>query len=95
MKIEIFIASPSDYERCVCEVWLDDELWCVLSEEAGDPDVEFYPRDGQPWKLPYAESVAVLAKARARLLCEPVEPGEWVIPSLAGRPASTRRGMGR
>ena len=75
MKTEILIASLPDYERCVCEVWLDDELWCVLSEETGDLDVRFYGRpDGQPWKLPYADAVTLLVRAKARLLCEPMEP---------------------
>lgn len=75
VKTETVVASYPTYEKVVCEVWLDDEEWCLLSQEAGELEVEFYPRrDGKPWKLSYAEAISALGRAKAHLLCEPAEP---------------------
>ena len=69
---EIILASPPDRESLVAEIFIDRVQLAEVNTERGEPDVEFFPRpDGKPWRLPYAQVVSLLERARRRL----TEPG--------------------
>jgi hypothetical protein len=65
----IDIASVSDRNRLVAEVWVGDTQWAeVLCENGRDLEVEFYPKpDGTPWRLPLREALEAVERAAKSL----------------------------
>ena len=74
-KIEI--ASVSDRDECVAEVWYGDELFAELRQEPDGIYVQLYvPPSRVRWDLPIEDVIAVLNTARERLRAEPVPEPE-------------------
>ena len=67
--IEIQIASVTDREELVAEIWVGSQMLAELRHEGGEHRVQLYPRtDGEPWDLLHADIVRTLEEARTRLL---------------------------
>lgn len=70
-KLEISIASPSDREKLVAEIFFDKEQFAELNQENGILTLEFYPRkDGEFWRLDFDQAINSLVEARQKLIGE-------------------------
>ena len=66
---EILITSPPDRELVVAEIYYNNEQWAEISQDTGNPIVQFYSPDHRKyWEFSYDEAIAVLEKAKQRLL---------------------------
>lgn len=63
------IASPSDREKLVAEIFYEHEQWAEIHQELGELTLELYPRrDGKPWSFSLHNAVSALQIAGKRLL---------------------------
>lgn len=68
-EFEILIASPSDREELVAELWFDNEMWGEINQEDGKVTLELYPKpDGEPWRFPPEVAEEQIRLARHSLL---------------------------
>jgi len=69
-RFRIVVGSDPDHEDLVGEIYFDDEIVSVLSQESGIDriEVEFVPRaDGKPWIFRLVEFEETLAAVKQRL----------------------------
>ena len=68
MNFRIQIASVSDRDEVVAEIWLGDAMVAeVRRGERGELQIEIYPRDSGPWNLELKSWLAALVEAQRRL----------------------------
>jgi hypothetical protein len=67
-NFRISISSPPDRESLVAEVFVGNEQLAEVNREHGTWSVELYPRaSGEPWRLPFEETLQVFQEAKSRL----------------------------
>lgn len=69
-RFRIVVSSDPDHEDLVGEIYFDDEIVFILSQEGGidNLDAEFVPRaDGTPWTFKLVEFEEALATVKKRL----------------------------
>ncbi|MEX0961945.1 MAG: hypothetical protein WDZ28_03715 [Simkaniaceae bacterium] len=70
-KFRITVASLPDRERLVSEIIYDGVQWAEISQETGNLIVQFYAHPRQRhWEFNLDEAIAVLEKAKKKLLGE-------------------------
>ena len=70
-KFRITVASLPARERLVSEIIYDGVQWAEISQETGDLIVQFYAHPRQRyWEFSLNEAIAVLEKAKKKLLGE-------------------------
>jgi hypothetical protein len=79
-SFRIVVGSDPDHEDLVGEIYFDDQIVCVLTQESGiaNMDIEIFPRpDGTPWMFKLAEIEEALAAVKKRLWgLRRTKPGE-------------------
>ena len=69
-RFRIVVGSDPDHEDLVGEIYFDDEIVAILSQESGIDrmEVEFVPRaGGKPWIFKLVEFEEALAAVKKRL----------------------------
>jgi len=61
-KFEITVVSSPDYELCVAEIWYENELFSIVSNDEFER-VEILPRQKGDWDFQYGELLTILNKA--------------------------------
>lgn len=76
-SFRIVVASDPDHEELVGELYFDDEIVCILTQEQGleAMELELFPRrDAKPWALrllDFEEGLAALKRRMFELRREP------------------------
>jgi len=69
IKSKIVIASVSDREKLVAELWIGDAQWAELSHDSGTPILQIYANPfGLAWEFPLKDVIELLQKAKSELL---------------------------
>lgn len=67
-RIEVILTSPPDREHLVTELWINNIIFCEVSQDQGKPMIEIYPRpDKETWCIEANLLLASLSKAVGRL----------------------------
>lgn len=61
-KFEITVVSSPEYEMCVAEIWYDNEVFAIVSNDEFER-VEVIARGSGDWDFQYGELMSVLNKA--------------------------------
>lgn len=68
-KFSIRIASVSDREKLIAEIYYDNDQWAEISQEEEIPLVAFFsPSSGKYWEFPLEEALEALEQAKRKLL---------------------------
>lgn len=70
MKLTIEIASVSDRENLVAEIWNDNEMFAEISQEDSNKlTIEIYPRqNSSKWVIEYKAFTDTLIAAKKQLI---------------------------
>lgn len=60
---EITVVSSPEYKRCVAEIWCDNEVFAIVSNDDDFERVEIIPRQKGDWDFQYAELLSIMDKA--------------------------------
>lgn len=77
-QVEIRVASDTDYEELIAEIYVDAQFFGLVSEEAAPNtfELEIHPRkDGKPWRLSLPEILDAIGQAKDRLVRMPRREG--------------------
>ena len=67
---EFIIASPSNREKLVCEIYYKNEILAEISQEKEEVIIEIYPSQAKKWwELPLVQFQNALEEARKYLIC--------------------------
>lgn len=69
-EFRIQIASDTDHEELIAEIYFGDEFVALINEEKGaeHPEIELHPRkDGEPHRFALSDFEAAIERAKARL----------------------------
>ena len=67
---EFIIASPSNREKLVCEIYYKNEMIAEISQEKEEMVVEIYPsRAKKWWEIPLTQFQSALEEAKKYLVC--------------------------
>ena len=68
MSFTVEIASVSDRDDLVAEIWLDGAMVAELHRDDGKFKIDIYPNEsGQPWCFELSDWLAVLSEAQRKL----------------------------
>lgn len=68
-EFEFIIASPTDREKLICEIYYNNELICEISQETNELILEIYsPQENQWWEIPLFKFQNALDIAKKHLL---------------------------
>lgn len=68
MSFTVEIASVSDRDDLVAEIWLDDAMVAELHRDDGKFKIDIYRNEsGQPWCFDLSDWLAVLSEAQRKI----------------------------
>lgn len=68
-KFRITVTSLPDSEHLVAEIIYEGVQWAEISQEEKEMRIQFYPHPKKDfWEFPYYEAIAILEKAKSKLL---------------------------
>ena len=69
MSFTVEIASVSDRDDLVAEIWLNGAMVAELHRDEGKFKIDIYPNESrQPWCFELSDWVAVLSEAQRKLI---------------------------
>lgn len=68
-NFRVVVASDTERDELVTELWYDDEMWGELIYEKNSFHIVIYPhRRGEPWKFDLSDFEQVLHKAKTEAM---------------------------